>query len=211
LQMIMFEFGFNTTIEPEEAKRRTLPIIPHVKSTKKIRVKGDDGKDSYKEFDKPFKMIFNAAASREYSSEAAEKLGNMRKLKKNDYARVGVPRPVSKEDKVFETILDNLKGVDNQDIVEYVQELGHLVERITDIVGNFGPDGTLEDDLINEVIPESRGKSDSDLEPYRLKFRDAMYMLYKSREIGESEALRNSKYKKAIAEFKREYGYLEGN
>jgi hypothetical protein len=39
LQMIVLEFMFDTTMEAEEqeAGGRIIPIIPHVKSTKKIR------------------------------------------------------------------------------------------------------------------------------------------------------------------------------
>jgi hypothetical protein len=124
LQMIVLEFTFDTTMEAEEqeAGGRIIPIIPHVKSTKKIRVKGDDGNYFYKEYEKPFEMIFNAAASREYGLEAIEKLGGMHKLKPDDYAGLGIPDPLSKEDREIETILSDLKGVGNQDVGEYVEE-----------------------------------------------------------------------------------------
>jgi hypothetical protein len=76
-------------------------------------------------------MIFNAAASREYGLEVIEKLGGMRKLKRDDYAILGIPGPLSKKDRELETILGDLKG--NRDIGEYVEELGRLVEKIMDI------------------------------------------------------------------------------
>jgi hypothetical protein len=112
LQMIIFELGFNTTLEPQEAGKRTIPIIPCVRSTKKLRVKGDDGKDFYKEYDESFQMIFNAAGS-EYGYEVLEELGGIGKLKSNDYARVNVPHPLSKEERECEIILNDLKGVGN--------------------------------------------------------------------------------------------------
>jgi hypothetical protein len=171
-----------------------------------IRIKGDDGNYIYKKYGEPFRMIFNAAANREYAFEAIEKLGGFDKLKSDDYEILGIPGPLSKEDREIETILSDLKGVGNQDVGEYVKELGCLVERIMDIAANFGPDGMLEDDFINEVIPESRGKSGNDLEPYRIKFNDAMYMFYKGTECG--------KYKRTLkrlhAEWKKNHGYLEG-
>jgi hypothetical protein len=202
LQMIVLEFMFDTTVEAEEEKAggRKIPIVPYVKSTKKIRVKGEGGDSVYKEYDKPFQMIFNAAANRDYAFEAFEKSGAFRKLTKNDYARVGI-RPLSKEDRESETILNNLKGLGNQDIVQYMEELERLVERIRDTIANVGLPGMLEDDFINAVIPESKGKSD--LEPYRLKFNDAMYMLYKAQEQGGvyTKGSKYSKYKKAVAEW----------
>ena len=87
LQMVVLEFMFDTTVEAEEEKAggRKIPIVPYVKSTKKIRVKGEGGDSVYKENDKPFQMIFNAAANRDYAFEAFEKSGMVHKLNSDDY------------------------------------------------------------------------------------------------------------------------------
>jgi hypothetical protein len=192
LQMIAFEFVFNTTMEPQGEGRRTIPIIPCVRSAK------------IKEYDKSFPMIFNAAGS-EYAYEVLEELG-IYKLKSNDYARVNIPHPLSKEEREYAMILNDLKGVGNRHIDEYAEELIALVERIADRFSNLGESGILETDLMSELIPESRDKSGNDLEPYKMKFNDAMYMFFKGTEDG--------KYKRTAeryhAEWKRDHGYLEG-
>jgi len=207
LQMIVLEFMYNTTVEAEEQKEggRIIPIVPHVKSTKKIRVEGEGDGSVYKEYDTPFEMIFNAAANREYASEAFEKLGYVHKLRSDDYAILGI-RHLSKEDREAETILDNLKGLGNQDLGRYMEELLSLVEKIRDITASLYPGGEIEeDDFINQVIPESKGKSGNDLEPYRIKFNDAMYMLYKGTEHGKYKR----RLKRLHAEWKRDHDYLE--
>ena len=38
---------------------------------------------------------------------------------------------------------------------------------------------------MSELIPESRGKSGNDLEPYKVKFNDAIYMFFKVTESGK--------------------------
>jgi hypothetical protein len=64
LQIIAFESTFNTTMEPQEEGKRGVSIIPHVKSMKLER---------YGNRNVP--MIFNAAASKQYTAEALEKFG----------------------------------------------------------------------------------------------------------------------------------------
>jgi predicted nuclease with TOPRIM domain len=130
------------------------------------------------------------------------------KLKRNDYDKVGVPHPLSKEDRESEIIFNELKGVqaNRSHVEEYMKELIPLVERLDDRISNLGKDGMWESDLMNELLPESRGKTGKDLEPYQMRFDDAMYTIFKAKERG--------KYKKIAerlhADWKREHGYLEG-
>jgi hypothetical protein len=195
LQMITFEFLFNTTIESGEEKDgdRRLTIIPHVKETKKIRVSAPNfrGDPSYRtEYEGCNKqVIFNAAASREYSVEAFEKLGIGfgYKLKKDDFQKVGIPFDcvATEQEKEFVEMFDNLKGIksriNGRDRYNYIDELTPLIKKIGNrFCKGLGPNGIEEDDLMHEIMPELVGRvgNDLNLELYETKFTDALYIIY---------------------------------
>jgi len=220
LQMVYFECIFNQTTEQQQQKEKIL-LVPYVRPVKKRRIFFRDNdndtiennKGDYEECNEPVKVIFNAAANREYASEAFEKLGGIYKLKKDDFDKVGIPYDcvVSEEDKEVETILNNLKGLSNKrkgsrEWRRYIDELMPLTEIVLDRVGKLGPDGMLEEDFMNEVMTFCRYKDDKDdLETFKTKFYDAWYIL-------QETASRDGKYdeiaEEAFIEWKKEHGYL---
>jgi len=93
--------------------------------------------------------------------------------------------------------LNSLKGVGNQPIEEYLKELKDLNERIMDII-HTRKTGIGSIDLIHQVMPESFGKTGSDLDPYEIKFNDAMNMFSTGLYLSDLSA---EQYKKLIEEF----------
>jgi hypothetical protein len=94
LQMMVVDFCYNTTLEPEEeAGRRRITMVPHVKVTNKIRIGGYKEDPKYAKCDETL-VIFNAGNSREYSTKAFVRLGMIKpkpsRLRKTDYAKMGL-------------------------------------------------------------------------------------------------------------------------
>jgi hypothetical protein len=191
LQNLAFKFMFNTTIEPEEKGERRLSLIPYVKSTNKIKDKDKDGKEILRKLDEPVKMIFNAAGDRKLAAEQLLKSG-IRKTK--------LP---TKGEKEAELIVSNLKGQYTSE--ESFKELERIVDVVMGIMQkldyNVSPRGIEETEMMHRVLPESIGKEGKDLEPYIIKFNDALYLLFRSYEPKAGE--RNT-------EWKINHGYLEG-
>jgi hypothetical protein len=190
LQMLTFEFGFGTTIEPQEQEKRGIPMIPCVKSTNKIKGEDKDGKEILIKLDEPVKMIFNAADNRELAAEQLLKSG------------MGKGKLPTKRDKEAESILNNLKGDwwREGNIEENFEELSQLMEAIHKTIDETR--GMKETELMHKVLPESVGKEGKELEPYVTKFNDALYFLFR---VYEPKASREY-YKK----WKIDHGYLEG-
>jgi hypothetical protein len=190
LQAIILEICYNSPGE-EDKMEGVIRIMPYVKSTKKTRIK---------EYDEPIKVIFNAAANREYGLEALKEFRLTERLKGDDYIiELEIPC-LSKEEREWKLVEDNLKGLGNQDVYEYLDRLKPLIDRIHDILFSLGP--MPDNDLMNKVMPESAGK---DLEPYKTKFCDAMYMWFK--------LIEHSKHRKVVERFQerweKSHGYLE--
>ncbi len=69
---------------------------------------------------------------------------------------------------------------------------------------NVGSDGISEEEMMNKLLPESKGKTGKELEPYRKKFTYALYVVFRSHEP------RDSKLVEINDLWKVDHGYLEG-
>jgi uncharacterized Zn finger protein (UPF0148 family) len=69
--------------------------------------------------------------------------------------------------------LNSLKGIGDEPVEHYLKELKDLNERIMDII-HTRKTGIGGIDLIHQVMPESFGKTDEELDPYIYKYKDAM-------------------------------------
>jgi hypothetical protein len=212
LQVIVFEFAFNT--------KKDIAIIPHVKSVKIFNA-ARDGKYACEALEN-----WPDSSSYKCGAEALEKFGGSHKLVETDYAKLGVPDPYMQEAKM---IINNLKGIRLAETEtkknKYLEELLPLVKRLSGIFSNLETGGKLqilESDLMSELIPESKGKTGSDLETYQMMFDDAMYMhihvnYHKLKGYIKATGYDENKKIEILsnqlsndADWKRKHGYLEG-